>query len=115
MLDPSFGRELSRVLRNITVISVEVGRLTVTEACWSSPSYSPEDRVAFRAEWHDLMNVLSGVVAASMNGRLPDAENRALRDLALHTIKAIPIMERLGLTLPDRASLEEIAGASARA
>jgi len=106
---------MSRALRDITVIKAEVARLTTTEARWSSPSYSPEDRVAFRAEWRDLMDVFLEVVDASRRGRLTDDESGALRDLADEAIQAIPTMERLKLTLPSRATLEDIAAASARA
>ena len=105
---------MSLALRDIAVVEAEVARLAATEVRWASPSYSPEDRVAFRAEWRDLMDVLADILDAYASGNLTDDESQNLRDLAQNATRALPIMERLGLTLPARATLETIASASAR-
>lgn len=61
----------------------------------------PEDRVAFRAEWHDLMDVFGHVAAACAAGRLGEADERDLRDVARALTAAVPLMERLRLRQPD--------------
>ena len=105
---------MSQALRDIAVVKGEVARLAMTEARWSAPSYAAEDRVAFRAEWRDLMDVLGELVDAYVHGRLTEDEKRAVREMAPGLIKAVPTMERLGLTLPPHALVEGIGIGAAR-
>src|SRR5215218_8098331 len=103
---------MSLALRDIAVIKADLTRLAATEALWSS-SYLPEDQVAFRAEWRDLMDVLADILDADASGRLTSEESSELRDLARDALRALPMIERLGLALPPRATLKTITAAPA--
>jgi hypothetical protein len=81
------------------VVNRETQCLNTVDAAWST--LDPEDRVAFRAEWHDLMDVVGHLAAASEAGRLDEANERDLREVARTLTAALPLMERTRLRLPD--------------
>jgi len=84
---------------DIEVLGREVRRLHRVEATWAA--LDPEDRVAFRAEWHNVMDVFGHLVAASEAGRLDDDDTRDLRGLAADLASALPALERMRLRTPD--------------
>ena len=60
----------SREHLDISILQREVDRLAAAESGWAT--WDPEDRVAFRAEWHDLMDVFTHVLDAYDRGRLAE-------------------------------------------
>ena len=84
---------------DIQLLTREVRRLPAIEAGWST--LDPEDRVAFRAEWHDLMDVFGHVAAACAAGRLGDADDQDLRTVAVALVAVLPALERMRLRSPD--------------
>jgi hypothetical protein len=84
---------------DIEVVKREARRLRAVEATWAT--LDPEDRVAFRAEWHDLMDIFDHLVAASEAGRLEEGDERDLKAVAIALTAALPTMERLRLRRPD--------------
>jgi hypothetical protein len=88
---------------DIMVLKQETRRLAAVEATWTTRD--PEDRVAFRAEWHDLMDVFGEAVAASDAGRLDEADEQDLREVARSLADAVSHMDRLRLRRPDPEAL----------
>ena len=84
---------------DIEVATREVRRLPVVEATWAT--LDPEDRVAFRAEWHDLMDIFGHLVAASEAGLLSKGDERDLRFVAIDLTSVLPALERMRLRKPD--------------
>ena len=73
----------------------------------------PEDRVGFRAEWRDLMDVFGHVVAAYDAGRLPADLRRQLIELSVRFAEVAPMLERLRLRQPDPEILARLRLAAA--
>jgi hypothetical protein len=96
---------------DIRILKQETQRLPAVEASWAT--LDPEDRVAFRAEWHDLMNIFGHLVVASESGRLGAADEHDLRDVARALTAAVPLLERLRLRRPDPDVLERMRLAAA--
>jgi hypothetical protein len=84
---------------DIKVMKREVQRLPALEAGWAS--LEPEDRVAFRAEWHDLMDIFGHLVTAAEAGRLAESNSRDLSAVADALTSALPALERMRLRRPD--------------
>jgi hypothetical protein len=91
---------------DIAVLKREADRLPSVEADWSTRE--PEDRVALRAEWDDLMDVFGHVVDAYDRGRLPPTHVDELRAAATALLDALPAMEHMRLRLPPREALGRI-------
>lgn len=96
---------------DIQVLKREVRRLPAVEATWAT--LDPEDRVAFRAEWHDLMDVFGHVAAACAAGRLGDADDHDLRAMAVALVEVLPALERMRLRKPDADLLARLRLAAA--
>jgi hypothetical protein len=96
---------------DIQVLKRHVRRLPAVEASWAT--VAPEDRVAFRAEWHDLMDVFCHLVATSEAGRLGEGDNRDLREIAEDLASALPALERMRLRKPDADLLARLRLAAA--
>jgi len=94
---------------DILILRREADRLPAVEADWSARE--PEDRVGFRAEWHDLMDIFAHVVEAYDRGRLTADEVEELRGVATALLNGLPVMERLRVRLPDRETLDRIVAA----
>ena len=88
-----------RVQLDIGVVTREAQRLPAVEATWAT--LDPEDRVAFRAEWHDLMDVFVHLVTAYETGHLAARDIPALRSLVAALVAGLPMMERMRLRQPD--------------
>ncbi len=86
-------------------------RLPAVDSTWGT--LDPEDRVAFRAEWHDLMDVFRHLVAAYDAGGLDEDDSRNVREVALMLASMAPAMERLRLRQPDPAVLTRMRLAAA--
>ena len=99
----------SREHLDIVVLKREIERLPSLEAGWAMQD--PEDRVAFRAEWHDLIDVFDHLAQAYDTGRLTDSDRAELRGAAALLLGALPLMEQLRLRLPPRAALDRIVAA----
>jgi hypothetical protein len=96
---------------DIEVVRREVERLATVQAGWAA--FDPEDRVAFRAEWHDLMDIFGHLVATYAAGRLDEDDARDLRSVASILTDALPIVERMRLRQPDPELLARIRLAAA--
>lgn len=96
---------------DIEVLKQEVQRLRTTEATWVT--VDPEDRVAFRAEWRNLMDVFGHVVAAYDAGRLPADLQPQLIELSVRLAELAPTLERLRLRQPDPEILARLRLAAA--
>ena len=96
---------------DIQVLKRELRRLPAVEASWGT--LDPEDRVAFRAEWHDLMDVFGHVAAACAAGRLGDADDQDLRTVAVALVAVLPELERMRLRKPDADLLARLRLAAA--
>jgi hypothetical protein len=77
------------------------------------PTLDPEDRVAFRAEWHDLMDIFGQLVTAYAAGRLDEDDARSLRSVASTLADVLPTMDRLRLRRPDPEALARVRLAAA--
>jgi hypothetical protein len=84
---------------DIGVVTREAQRLPAVEATWAA--LDPEDRVAFRAEWHDLMDVFVHLVTVYETGRLAARDIPSFHSLAAALVAMLPTMERLRLRQPD--------------
>ena len=87
----------SREHLDIIVLKREVEHLPSVEAAWAV--MDPEDRVGFRAEWHDLMDVFDHLVDAYDRRSLDGGDVDALRLVVTALVSALPMMERLRLRL----------------
>ena len=94
---------------DIMVLKREADRLAAVDAGWTT--WQPEDRVAFRAEWHDLMDVLGDLVDAYDRGRLHAGDMNDLSATAAVLLRGWSSMERMRLRLPSRENLERIVAA----
>jgi len=84
---------------DIEIIKREAQRVLTVEAAWAASE--PEDRVAFRAEWHNQMDIFRHLVVAYTDGRLPDQDMQDLRTIAAILDSATPTLKRLRLRQPD--------------
>jgi hypothetical protein len=100
-----------RTQLDIEVVTREAQRLPAVEATWAA--LDPEDRVAFRAEWHDLMDVFVHLVTAYEAGRIAARDVPALRSLVTALVDVLPTMERMRLRRPDPEALARIRLAAA--
>jgi len=96
---------------DIEVVTQEAQRLPTVEATW--PALDAEDRVAFRAEWHDLMDVFVHLIMTYEAGRLAARDVPALHSLVATLIAVLPTMERMRLRQPDPEMLKRIRLAAA--
>jgi ATP-dependent exoDNAse (exonuclease V) beta subunit len=96
---------------DIEILEREAQRLPSTEASWLTTD--PEDRVAFRAEWHDLMDVFRHLAAAHDDGRLPRDLQQQLAELSARLADLAPVLERLRLRQPDPETLARLRLAAA--
>jgi hypothetical protein len=96
---------------DIEVIKNEVQRIRMTEATWTT--IDPEDRVAFRAEWRDLVDIFGHLVAAYDAGRLPANLQSDLIGLSVRLVELAPTLERLRLRQPDPKTLARLRLAAA--
>ena len=96
---------------DIEVIKQEVQRFRATEATWAT--IDPEDRVAFRAEWRDLMDVFRHLVTAHDAGQLPVDLRPQLIELSARLAELTPVLERLRLRQPDPEILARLRLAAA--
>lgn len=94
---------------DIIILKREAGGLAEVEADWAARQ--PEDRVAFRAEWHDLMDIFAHLVEAHDQGHLPADDVKDLRVTAAALLNGLPLMERLRLRRPSREALSRIVAA----
>jgi hypothetical protein len=88
-----------RTQLDIEVVTQEAQRLPAVEAAWAT--LDPEDRVAFRAEWHDLMDVFAHLVTTYEAGRLAARDVPRLHSLVTALVTLLPTMERMRLRQPD--------------
>jgi hypothetical protein len=95
-----------RMQLDIEVVTREVQRLPAVEATWAA--LDPEDGVAFRAEWHDLMDVFVHLVTAYEAGRLAARDISPMHSLVAAMVTALPTMERMRLRQPDAHMLARI-------
>ena len=100
-----------RTQLDIEVVTQEARRLPAVEAAWAA--LDPEDRVAFRAEWHDLMDVFTHLVTAYEAGRLAARDVPLLHSLVATLVTLLPTMEHMRLRQPDPDMLAHIRLAAA--
>jgi hypothetical protein len=100
-----------RTQLDIEVVMQEAQRLPAVEATWAT--LDAEDRVAFRAEWHDLMDVFVHLVTAYEASRLAPRDVPSLHSLATALATLLPTMERMRLRQPDPDALARIRLAAA--
>jgi hypothetical protein len=93
------------------VVRQEAQRLPSIDSMWAT--LDPEDRVAFRAEWHDLMDVFRHLVAAHDSGRLDADDTHTVREIAAILTTMTPAMERMRLRQPDPGVLARMKLAAA--
>ena len=84
------------------VVLGDVNRFRMTAG--TGTTIDPEDRVAFRAEWRDLVDIFGHLVAAYDAGRLPPDLQSDLIDLSARLADLAPTLERLRLRQPDPAT-----------
>jgi hypothetical protein len=99
----------SREHVDISVLKREVERLPSVVAAWATRE--PEDRVAFRAEWHDMVDVLNQLVTAYDSRGLAADDAGTLRSISIALLAMRPLLEQSRLRLPSREALDRIAGA----
>ena len=92
-----------REIDNLLAIDAQGGRATL----------EPEDRVALRLEWHDVVDRYLHVVAAYDAGRLPANLRRQLIELSVRLAEVAPVLERLRLRQPDPETLARLRLAAA--
>jgi hypothetical protein len=100
-----------RTQLDIGVVTQEAERLPTIAAAWAT--LDPEDRVAFRAEWHDLMDVFVHLVRAYEVGELAARDVPSLRSLVAALVTALPMMEQMRLRQPDADMLARVRLAAA--
>src|SRR4051794_13437956 len=94
---------------DIAVLKQEASRLSDVETGWAT--WDPEDRVAFRAEWHDLMDVFNHVVEAYDGGRLAPNDVDDLWAVSVALLNGLALMEQMRLRIPPHQVLDRIIAA----
>jgi hypothetical protein len=100
------GRYIGWVLR-------EIDRLLAIDAQGGLASLDPEDRVALRAEWYDVVDRYLAIVAVHDAGRLPADLQAPLLEVTGRLGELTPVLERLRLRQPDPAILARLRLAAA--
>jgi len=95
-----------RTQLDLEILAREAQRLPAVEATWAT--LDPEDRVAFRAEWHDLMDVFVHLVTAYEAGRLAARDVPSPHSLVAALVTLLPTMERMRLRQPDPDMLARV-------
>jgi len=72
---------------------------------WDSPDVDDRERMAFQAEWDNVIGRLATVEVLVQQGRLGAATTARLHDVADDLTSLVPIMHRLGLRSPDSDAL----------
>jgi hypothetical protein len=96
---------------DLAVLKREARRLPKIDAAWSGTE--PEDRVALRAEWHDLMDIFDHLVATYDATGLDEDAEVELRAVAALISASAPALERMRLRRPDPDVLTRISLAAA--
>jgi hypothetical protein len=82
-------------------VNREIDRLEALDAEGGMASLAVEDRIATRAEWHDVIDRYLAVVAAYDSRKLTRAQTRCLVDVSMRLASLASVLERMRLRQPD--------------
>lgn len=88
-----------RIDLKLSAISAEIDNLPAIEAEWSL--MLDDHQAAFLLEWDELMARMESLDRAFRSYQMTSAQQAHYRGLLLKLAKAMPAVERLGLTRPQ--------------
>jgi hypothetical protein len=91
----------------------EIDNLLAIDAQGGLPTLEPEDRVALRLEWYDVIDRYLAVVAVYDAGRLPADLRLQLIELSVRLAEVAPVLERWRFRQPDPEILARLRLAAA--
>ena len=94
-------------------VSRELDRLESLDADGGMTTLAVEDRLAMRAEWHDVVDRYLAVVGAYDAGRLRRDLYARLFDVSARLLSLLPLLERMRLRTPDADLLARLRLAAA--
>jgi hypothetical protein len=99
--------------RYLAWVDREIARIRTVVPQWDSASLPPEERMAVRLEWDDVVDRYMAVVRAHDDGLLDAAASTHLLDVSAHLDAFVPTLERLRLKRPDPDVLARLRMAAA--